>query len=133
MFTNALYFLIYSNTVILKKKKKEFENIVNGYVSIVCILIRKRISTDRQDHKNKVSTIRDNLVLYTTVESPKMDTPKIGQPLYNGQTSWNGMTEFIVRLRKTDISTTDKSHALNVSVIRRLNYICYEGKIFVGP
>ena len=27
----------------------------------------------------------------TTVESPKTDTPRSGQPLYNGQTSWNGI------------------------------------------
>ena len=26
-----------------------------------------------------------------TVESPKTDTPRSGQPLYNGQTSWNGI------------------------------------------
>ena len=26
-----------------------------------------------------------------TVESPKTDTPRSRQPLYNGQTSWNGI------------------------------------------
>ena len=46
-----------------------------------------------------------------------MDTAKIGQPLYNGQTSWNGMNECTIHVivkqsqRNEHLSTTDKSHA----------------------
>ena len=35
-----------------------------------------------------------------TVEPPKTDTPKSGQPLYNGQTSWNGLNEFTIHGQK---------------------------------
>ena len=48
------------------------------------------------------------------VESSKTDTPKSGQPLYNGQTSWNEMnlpyTYVMVKHSPSSghLSTTDK-------------------------
>ena len=68
--------------------------------------------------QNENLTKRKKLTVRYTVEPPIMDTPKSGQPPYNGQTpcplSTTACAPYITNLRITDTSNlriTDKRHA----------------------